>query len=177
MSRKMSAMIGRIYFRRNLAYHVYGVGRRSYPLRAHASSQSLCRCKELAPLIGDMNYSHNPRYSNIQTLHSLDIRQMSTIRSCLKRDTSEIPILNCTSQGIYILSSGNQRDIVRFFATGPDPSSKVEETVRRLKEKHEQKLKQIHKDKIKKWLEKDSNSSMGLIHFSQVLLLLVCFKL
>ena len=100
----MSVMIGRIYFRRNLAYHVYGVGRRSYPLRAHASSQSLCRCKELAPLIGDMNYSHNPRYSNIQTLHSLDIRQMSTIRSCLKRDTSEIPILNCTSQGIYIFN-------------------------------------------------------------------------
>jgi len=56
---------------------------------------------------------------------------------------------------------------VRFFATGPDPSSKVEETVRRLKEKHEQKLKQIHKiqdidERVKSVIELDQETDQAV---------------
>ena len=56
---------------------------------------------------------------------------------------------------------------VRLLSTGTDPSSKVEETVRRLKEKHEEKLKEIHKiqdidERVKSVIELDQETDRAV---------------
>ena len=141
----MNAVSGRICIRRNLPYYINGYGRKAYPLRCQPSSLPLCWCKVLGLPNENRNYSHHACRSWPKAVHSLDLQQLSRLRSYSSQNVPNIGLFGLISQSSYGLSPAAMAGAVRLLSTGTDPSSKVEETVRRLKEKHEEKLKEIHK--------------------------------
>ena len=142
----MNVVAGRICIRRNLPYYIYGYGRKVYPLRCQLSSESLCWCKVIVPPTENRNYSHQACRSWPKAGHSLDLQQLSRLRSYSPRNVTNIRLCGLIPQSSsYVLSPVALSGATRLLSTGTDPSSKVEETVRRLKEKHEEKLKEIHK--------------------------------
>ena len=91
------------------------------------------------------NYSHHACSSWPKTVHILDLQQLSRLTSYSPQNVTNIRLSGLIPQSSYALSPVALAGAVRLLSTGTDPSSKLEETVRRLKEKHEEKLKEIHK--------------------------------
>ena len=143
----MNVMIGRCRIRRNFPYYIYGQGKRAYHLRCQFNPEFLSGCKVLVPHSDKRDYSHQTCRLYSRTLHGLDLQQIPGLRSWSRQNITDFPIYGFTPQGVYVLSFPTSQNATRLMSTGPDASSKVEETVRRLKEKHEEKLKDIHKIK------------------------------
>ena len=141
----MNVVASRVPIRRYVAYYLYGSGRKAWPVRRQHSSQGLLWCKVLGTPSEKRDYTFHTRKPWSKTAHALDLQQFSQIRSCSTHNVTNIRCFGLLPQTSYVLSPLASTTAVRLLSTGTDPSSKVEETVRRLKEKHEEKLKEIHK--------------------------------
>ena len=140
----MKAIFAGAYSRRKLPCYLYGVGTRIYPLKGQTSSESLNWCKVIVTSNDKRNYSHHLCQTDSPALRGLDIRQISSLNSishqCISNSSSVI-----LPQKLCHLTPVPFNQTLRLMSTNTEASSKLEETVRRLKEKHDDKLKEIHK--------------------------------
>ena len=142
----MSSILGRIRVLGNVPCYCYGSAGRAHPLRCQLNSQSLGRCKVLWPYNTKRDTSYHTSCGRRSwTLHNHDVQRISTFRSISHHEIKDLRHFGLTTERIYILIPAINKWEIRLLSTGPDASSKVEETVRRLKEKHEDRLKEIHK--------------------------------
>ena len=138
----MSLILARV--RGNLPCHFYGCARRIH-LRRHHTSRLLGTpkvswlCKSGSDASGHTNCGRRPR-----TLHGYcDFHFISSFAPNPRHGVINNLPVSLSPNCVYVISPAVNNWEVRFLSTGSDPSSKIEETVRRLKEKHEDKLKEI----------------------------------
>ena len=142
---KMKAIIGGVYNRRKIPCYIYGFGRRIHPSKCQISSESLNWCKLLVDTNDKRNFGNSFSHHDSPALRGLDLRRLSTCNSI-----SHTCVSNCFSstilpKNVTFLTPASLDLTFRLMSTNTEASSKVEETVRRLKEKHDEKLKEIHK--------------------------------
>jgi len=139
----MKAIFAGAYSRRKFPCFIYGIGR-IHPLKGQISSESLNWCKVIVSS-HDRNYSHHLFQTDSPALRGLDLRQISSLNSISHQSISGCPPYAILPHKVCHLTPLPFDQSFRLMSTNTEASSKVEETVRRLKEKHEEKLKEIHK--------------------------------
>ena len=140
----MKAIFAGAYSRRKFPCYIYGVGRRIHPLKGQISSESLNWCKVIVTSNDKRNYSHHLCQTDSPALRGLDLRQISSLNSMSHQCISSSPYAILPHKVGHLTAMPFDQTF-RLMSTNTEASSKVEETVRRLKEKHEEKLKEIHK--------------------------------
>ena len=142
----MSLLLVRLGVRGNVPSHFYGWVRRTHLRRQYISQLSGTHKVSWLCNSGSDVSVHTYCGRRARTLHgSCDFQLLSSFARCSRHGLLNSLPLTHSPNCVYIISPAVNNWEIRCLSTESDASSKIEETVRRLKEKHEDKLKEIQK--------------------------------